>query len=237
MRSYSAFARVYDSFMGDYDYERVLEFLKQEVFQGASQNILELACGTGSLTEKLWPYGMVDALDLSEEMLIVARQKLGNNRRVRLLRADMKEIPGERTYDVILCLCDSLNYLQGEEELRECFSSALSHLKPEGVFVFDMKPKSLYEAMDKKIYVEEEANTLLLWQNHKEEEKHHYLLTLFVEEEDGRYRREEEEHIQWIFEKDLVEEICHQVGGELTWKQDLNGRKVGLVRRRKEYGG
>lgn len=237
MRSYSAFARVYDAFMGDYDYEKVLDFLKAEVFSSGPQQLLELACGTGSLTEKLWAYGMVDALDLSEEMLIVARQKLGNNRRVRFLRADMKEIPGGRTYDVVLCLCDSLNYLRGEEELRACLSSVLAHLKPEGVFVFDMKPREFFEAIDGKTYVEEEGKTLLLWQNQKEGQKHHYLLTLFAEEEDGRYRREEEEHTQWIFEKDLVEEVCRQVGGELTWREDLNARKVGLIRRRKEYGG
>lgn len=99
--TYQYLAQVYDDLMGDYDYDEVYHFLESQVDHFG--NILEMACGTGSLTEKLVKKGPVTAFDGSEEMLQVARDKLGYNPRVFLLRQDLRTFQLTEKYRTILC--------------------------------------------------------------------------------------------------------------------------------------
>ncbi|ORN67068.1 class I SAM-dependent methyltransferase, partial [Staphylococcus aureus] len=74
-------------------------------------NILDIGCGTGSLTVQLEALGNVTGMDLSVDMLTVAAQKSAN---VNWLEGDMTSFDLQQQFDIITIFCDSLNYLQDE---------------------------------------------------------------------------------------------------------------------------
>src|SRR5699024_7131155 len=81
--------------------------------------------------------GKVDAFDGSEDMLAMAQHKLSAPGALRLFQMDMRTFQLDRRYDLILCLCDSLNYLSTIEELNQVFQSVFQALNPGGLWLFD----------------------------------------------------------------------------------------------------
>ncbi|SUK94843.1 Ubiquinone/menaquinone biosynthesis methyltransferase UbiE/ COQ5 [Staphylococcus aureus] len=86
-------------------------------------NILDIGCGTGSLTVQLEALGDVTGMDLSVDMLTVAAQKSAN---VNWLEGDMTSFDLQQQFDIITIFCDSLNYLQDETAVIETFINVLS---------------------------------------------------------------------------------------------------------------
>ncbi len=131
-------APFYDPVMGDRaQHARYLRSLIQKHAPRA-RTLLELACGTGSILEQLWTHYDVTGLDLSEEMLEVAAEKLPG---VPLFRADMRTFDLGERFDVVLCVYDSINHLLRFDEWRAVFSRAQNHLNESGLFLFDMNTK------------------------------------------------------------------------------------------------
>jgi SAM-dependent methyltransferase len=97
--------------------------------------VLELACGTGSILAHLRDDYEVVGVDLSLQMLEIAREKLPG---VELLRGDMTDVRLGRRFDAVLCIYDAINHLLEFDDWERTFDTALAHLEPEGVFVFDM---------------------------------------------------------------------------------------------------
>jgi SAM-dependent methyltransferase len=131
MPSYEAFARFYDAVQGDRS--EALPFVRPHLAGAAS--VLELACGTGSILAHLRSEFEVVGVDLSPEMLEVAREKVPG---VELVLADMTSVRLGRTFDAVLCLYDAVNHLLEWEQWESLFDTAAVHLQPGGVFVFDV---------------------------------------------------------------------------------------------------
>lgn len=78
MEAYSDFARVYDIFMDNVEYEKWAEYLIESLKEYGIEDgiVLELGCGTGVMTELLAEsgYDMI-GVDNSEEMLGEAMEK------------------------------------------------------------------------------------------------------------------------------------------------------------------
>ena len=108
--------------------------------QGVSDGlVLELGCGTGSLTEILADsgYDMI-GVDLSADMLDIAmekREQSGNN--ILYLLQDMREFELYGTVRAVVSICDSMNYLPCEEDFLQTLKLVNNYLDPEGVFIFD----------------------------------------------------------------------------------------------------
>lgn len=68
-------------------------------------NVLELACGTGEVTAVIHALGhTITALDFSQSMLSVARQKHAGKGRLRFILADAENtMEADGTYDAIIC--------------------------------------------------------------------------------------------------------------------------------------
>lgn len=211
--TYQYLAQVYDDLMGDYDYDEVYHFLESQVDHFG--NILEMACGTGSLTEKLVKKGPVTAFDGSEEMLQVARDKLGYNPRVFLLRQDLRTFQLTEKYRTILCFCDSLNYLLKPGDLLSSFQQVEKHLEEGGLFIFDVNTVHKYRAMGEEVFFQENENALGLWQNtyHEDSQINDYNLTLFYKDQDqDLYHREDEFHRQRAYGQEEIENLLDQAG-------------------------
>ena len=135
MASYDIFGNFYDAVMGDRaDASEQLRRLIRRASPKA-KNILELACGTGSVLKHLSKYYDVWGLDLSRTMLSIARKKVPE---ARLSRQNMVTFHLQLKFDVICCVFDSMNHVASFTHWKQLFGNVHQHLSPGGVFIFDI---------------------------------------------------------------------------------------------------
>lgn len=139
---YANFASIYDNLMQDIPYEKWVSYIKKIIeMEGANpQKVLELGCGTGNVSLPMASLGYeVTALDLSPDMLAVAEQKARNaGLNINLVNQDMREMNLPQSFDMVLSMCDSLNYLTEEGDLQKVFGLVHKQLKEKGLFIFDL---------------------------------------------------------------------------------------------------
>lgn len=140
--SYETFAYYYDSLMEPQFYDDYESFIMNHA---SFDEVLELGCGTGEMAIRLAKRKKsVFATDLSTDMLEVAKQKaMAENVNLILQRIDMSDFSTSHQVDLILCLCDSINYLLDVEDVIRTFRNVYQSLKAEGTFIFDSD--SLYK--------------------------------------------------------------------------------------------
>lgn len=176
--------------------------------------ILDLGCGTGTLTELLARkgYDMI-GVDNAQEMLQIAMEKRERSGLdILYLLQDMRELELYGTVGTVVSVCDSLNYLLEEADIVQTFARVNNYLYPQGIFIFDFNTVYKYAAVigDATI-AENREDCSFIWENyyHEEEEINEYDLTVFVAEgrtasgrdagetawqkENGRENREAEE--------------------------------------------
>ena len=142
MNSYETLSEYYDRFTDDVGYEEWADFFER-LFEreGVKPSlVLDLACGTGSLTRILAQRGsdMIGA-DASPEMLMQALQNtLDCEPRPLLLNQRMEELDLYGAVDACLCCLDSVNYVTELEALQTAFERVHTFLNPDGLFVFDI---------------------------------------------------------------------------------------------------
>ena len=107
---YGDFAYFYDKLMYDLDYEKIYKFIVDLLGKKSLEPklILEMACGTGGLTEKLARDYKLHAFDLSDDMLSVCQNKI-RSKNLRLFKQNMAGFSAPSTYDSIISVGDSLN--------------------------------------------------------------------------------------------------------------------------------
>jgi len=211
MNQYSDFAYVYDRLMEDVDYlgwvEYILKIFNREGI--SPKKLLELACGTGSITIPLSRKGYeLTAVDISEDMLSVAANKASEaQEKIMFIQQDMRELELEgEDFDSVLCLCDGINYITEDEELRAVFDSIYGLLKQEGIFVFDVSSYyKLKNILGANTYGENFGDLCYLWENYFDEATNtvEMDLTFFIQE-GALFRKIEEFHLQRAY---LIEEI------------------------------
>lgn len=208
---YNGFAYYYDELMDDVDYQAWSNYILQVIreYNIEYNDILEMACGTGTMAVKLAGRGYdVTAFDLSEDMLSIACNKaLENDTRINFLLQDMNDIKIDSKFGIILCLCDSINYITSNEELLNLFKWVFSHLKPGGVFIFDINSAyKLRHVIGDNTFNGENDNLVYIWDNVINEENCvEFYLTFFVKEGE-LYRRFDEFHMEKIYEThDILE--------------------------------
>src|SRR5258705_6633124 len=124
MASYDIFGKFYDAVMGDRaDATEQLRRLIRKANPGA-KNILELACGTGSVLKHLSKHYDVWGLDLSERMLSIARKKVPH---ARLSRQNMVTFRLRQRFDVICCVFDSMNHVARFAHWKHLFGNVHQH--------------------------------------------------------------------------------------------------------------
>ena len=109
MEAYSDFARVYDIFMDNVEYEKWAEYLIGSLKEYGIEDgiVLELGCGTGVMTELLAEsgYDMI-GVDNSEEMLGEAMEKRAESgHEILYLEQDMREFELYGTVRAIVSSC------------------------------------------------------------------------------------------------------------------------------------
>lgn len=224
MDTYSGFAEVYDMFMDNIPYEQWGMCLREILCQHGIEDglVLDLGCGTGTMTEILAEagYDMI-GIDSSEEMLEAAaekRQQSGHD--ILYLCQDMREFELYGTVRAIVSVCDSMNYILEEEELLNILTSAArNYLDYGGLFIFDLNTEYKYrELLGEQTIAENREEGSFIWENYYdgEEKINEYNLTLFVREESGLYRKYEEVHYQRAYSPDQVKNLVRRSGLRLV---------------------
>ena len=109
----------------------------------AGERVIELACGTGIIAIDLARAGFqVTGLDISPEMLAVAREKLareaaGVQLRIRLVEGDMKDFKLEGSFDAVFLTSNSFGYLTDLDDQRSCLRAVHDHLRCDGTLVVE----------------------------------------------------------------------------------------------------
>ncbi|MBP0723751.1 class I SAM-dependent methyltransferase [Bacillus sp. RG28] len=221
--TYNRFATLYDGLMQDVPYDSWLKFL-EDAFRDlglTNPSIVDIGCGTGTLPILLAKKGYsVTGIDLSEEMLSMAMEKAEQEKvTIPFYMQNMMELEGFENIDCISILCDSLNYLQSEEEVAMTFQKVHESLKSGGLFIFDVH--SIYKI--KEIFANEtffidDENLSLVWNCSQGEEDYsveHDLVFFMRDEESDLYERFEEYHIQTTFPVKTYEKLLKEAGFQI----------------------
>lgn len=222
MEAYGEFARVYDMFMDNVDYDTWADYLNTQLKKYGVEDglVLELGCGTGIMTEMLAQagYDMI-GVDNSGEMLAEAMEKrLESGHDILYLLQDMQEFELYGTVRAVVSVCDSMNYLTEEEDLAQVFKLVNNYLDPGGIFIFDMNTVYKYETLlgDRTI-AENREDGSFIWENCYDPESgiNEYALALFLKREDGLYEKHEEFHYQRAYSLEKIKELITESGMEL----------------------
>ena len=249
---YSDFARVYDELMDETPYGEWCETLVQFIQEyGVSQNrlsntketgkaeeteeclaserdlVVDLGCGTGTLTELLYQrgYDMI-GVDNASDMLEIAmekREKSGSE--ILYLLQDMRELELYSTVGTIISVCDSVNYILEEDELLEVFRRVNNYLYPGGLFIFDFNTDYKYrEVIGDTTIAENREDCSFIWENFYDEESalNEYDVTVFVQEDGEIFRRFMETHVQRGYDVEQMKALLAAAGLELLITQDAD---------------
>lgn len=220
MEAYQNFARVYDLFMEDVDYDGWSAYLAELLREyGVTDGlVLDLACGTGNITERLAAagYDMIGA-DSSADMLEAAMEKRAvSGYDILYLQQDMRAFELYGTVRAVVCAFDSLNYILEEQEVAEVFRLVCNYLDPGGIFIFDVNTCYKYEQLGDTTIAEDREEASFIWENCYDRKRrlNEYGLTLFIRGEDGRYDKYEELHEQRAYPLEVLRKLLVQNGLE-----------------------
>lgn len=238
---------MYDMFMDNVPYEEWANNIchtlkKHNISEGL---VLDLGCGTGTLTELLakMGYDMI-GIDGSEDMLAEAMEKRPQDLDILYLCQDIREFELYGTVKAVISSCDTLNYITDEEDLLEVFRLVNNYLEPDGVFMFDMNAPEKYEkVLADNVFAENRDDASFIWENTFDEKSriNEYALTLFIQDdESGLFEKIEEQHYQKAYSREDISELLEKAGFEILDNKEedmrmfytvkvIEGRKVGNI--------
>ena len=228
MPVYDSIASVYDNINAEIDYSAWADFIEncfKKYLPKKPQLVLDLACGTGSMTFELHSrgYDMIGA-DLSDDMLTEALDKAydRNIKGILFLKQDMRSFELYGTVGAICSCLDSVNYLTADGDIEKCFKCAHNYLDPDGLFIFDVNtPYKFKNVYGNNHYIFEDTDSLgrnayCGWQNEYDEETDlcNFYLTVFTEEEDGRFSRADEVQTERCYSMEYLKNSLTNCGFE-----------------------
>ncbi len=202
MSSYSFLAGCYDQLTYDVDYAAWADYIEKH-FQKRplpGRTVLDLACGTGSLTWELALRGYeLIGVDQSPEMLAEAAEK---NRGVSpiepiFLCQPMEKLDLYGTIDACVCCLDSVNYVTRPQKLQKAFERVHLFLMPGGLFLFDVNTPEKLAGLDGQVFLDETEDAYCVWRAEFSRRSHicSYFMDIFrLDQATGQWERGEELH-------------------------------------------
>ncbi len=248
MNIYRDFADVYDRFMDNVPYEQWAERIDRLIqkygvskperdteglLESERNLVVDLGCGTGTLTELLYAkgYDMI-GVDVSDSMLNAAMEKKEKSgSEILYLQQDMRELDLYSTVGTVISVCDSVNYILEEAQLLDIFSLVNNYLYPGGIFLFDFNTDYKYrEVIGDATIAENREDCSFIWDNSYDGDEgiNEYDLTVFVREESGMFRRFRETHYQRGYSEEQMRALIEQAGMTVVEAMDADtGEAVG----------
>ena len=209
MDSYRYLAAGYDALTQDVGYERRADFIEKLMHCAdiPVRTVLDLACGTGTLTEIFARRGYeMIGVDASEEMLAAAMEKSGSVEGIApiFLHQSMPKLDLYGTVDAAICCLDSLNYLTNPKDVQRTFERLRLFIAPGGVLIFDINTVEKLAARDGQVFLDETEDTYCVWRPEYRRGICTYYMDIFQLQEDGSWERNFELHRERAY---TVEEL------------------------------
>lgn len=219
MSCYGPLAQWYDQLTGDVDYERFADYY-ENIFSahgGEHSMLLDLCCGTGSLTAIMTRRGHeLIAVDSSIDMLMKAQSKCcGLEPAPLFLNQDAGELDLYGTVDAAYSSLDGINYLP-PDILPELFHRLRLFIRPGGLFIFDMRSPEFLESLDGQVFVDEKEDVFCIWRAEKDSEENSVIYGMDLFSRSGRYwTRDSEEHVEYLHDRDELIGMLRNEGFEI----------------------
>lgn len=221
MSGYGDFAAFYDALTADVDYAAWADYLLS-VFDrhgGERGQLLDLACGSGSLALELTARGVdVIGVDGSQDMLAIAREKAEDEgESVMFLCQDMRELDLYGTVDGAVCMLDSLSHVCETAEVGEILRRLGLFIAPDGLLVFDVNTPHKHRAvLGDNAFVFEEDEFLCVWRNAFSDARCEVSMRLdFFLKEDGAYTRYTDEVRERAYSMTSWKKLLTEAGFDL----------------------
>ena len=231
MSCYDRLAVCYDALTGDVAYERRADFL-EKLFRRARipvHTVLDLACGTGTMTWILTGRGYeLIGVDCSEEMLAVAAEKYGEVGGVPpiFLHQSMPKLDLYGTVDAAVCCLDSLNYLTSPADVRRTLERLRLFIAPGGVLIFDVNTPEKFRALDGQVFLDETEDAYCVWRTEYARRICTYYMDIFLRREDDVWERSLEIHRERCHTEEELRAWLSQAGfGDIRVWGDMKLRR------------
>lgn len=217
MSSYRQFAYVYDILTDDVNYAKRAAYYNGllEYHTGQKGILLDLACGTGSLTEEFAKLGFdTIGVDGSADMLNEAMEKKAKSGLdILYLHQDMRALDMYGTVDVAVCALDSLNHLIKTEDLQQALNRVSLFLHPDGYFLFDVNTVYKHrQILGNNTFVYDYDEVYLVWRNSlRENDIVQFDLDIFFREE-NHYSRSSETFCERAYVQDELKDLLSRAG-------------------------
>lgn len=212
---------VYNSKHYDNEVQKIHAILRKHLTKKVPE-ILDIGCGTGGHSLYFAQQGYsVTGIDISEEMLSIAKQKAEQKHiTLKLIHADARSCNLKHVFDGVLSLFHVLSYQISNDDVHMFFNTANKHLSSGGVFLFDCwygpgvltdRPVSQYRTY------EDNRNKVYRYKNpvlHIHESTVDVEHRLFIESKSSGYKpyRFVENHTLRYFFKPEIEEFLTATG-------------------------
>lgn len=244
MNAYSSLARHYDSLTQDVPYGKMADYYEKLFMLYGLQvkTILDMACGTGTLTCLLAQrgYDMIGT-DSSVEMLSAAADKSDSlENRPMFLRQSMERLDLYGTVDAVICSLDGINYVK-PDKLEIVLHRVRLFLEPNGVFIFDIHVPSVLRRLDGDIFLDETHEVYCVWRAEFDESEAACVYCIDIFERTGTgWARSREEHIEYAYEPEYIRKALENEGfvdvrlyGDLSMSSPTDSDKRIFVTARK----
>lgn len=238
MSSYDFLAGCYDRLTYDVNYPAWADYIEKH-FQRRplpGRTVLDLACGTGSLTRELAlrGYEMI-GVDLSPEMLAEAAEKNRGVGQIEpiFLCQPMEKLDLYGTIDACVCCLDSVNYVTSPQKLQRAFERVHLFLMPGGLFLFDINTAEKLEGLDGQVFLDETEDAYCVWRAEFSRRSRicSYFMDIFqLDRDSGLWRRGEELHRERAYSIPELTAMLEQAGfhdiktyGELKLRPPVPG--------------
>lgn len=230
---YQILAKFYDALVKDDD--ATLDWVHFLEEHASFHSVIEYACGSGEITCMLANLGYeIHASDLSHEMIEEAKRKKGAEK-VDFKVRNMCEFADEKA-DLVICLCDSMNYLTEDEEFLQVIDNAYHNLNEQGTFIFDVHSLDRLNEFEEEFYEEGMIEGCgYQWSIETQKDEIHQNFVFFDEQAHPTY----EQHIQRVYDPKILLKWCEEKGFDVEIYTDFKkkgiceGEKYFYVCRRK----
>jgi SAM-dependent methyltransferase len=220
MSSYDFLAGCYDALTYDVDYSAWADYIEKHFRKNPlpGNTVLDLACGTGSLTRELALRGYeLIGVDQSPEMLSRAADKNRGGSPVEpiFLCQSMENLDLYGTVDACVCCLDSVNYVTDPKKLRRAFQRVRLFLTPGGLFLFDINSSAKLEGLDGQVFLDETEETYCVWRSEfsKRSRICSYYMDIFrLDRTSGQWNRGEELHRERAYSLEELTAMLAEAG-------------------------
>lgn len=143
MSVFGSYANFYDLLYRDKDYPAEVDFIEalfKKYANGTVKTVLDMGCGTGGHALLLAERGYsVTGVDRSEAMLSIAEEKaMKINGSAEFSQADIRDFDLNKKFDAVISMFAVMGYQNTNEDFEGALLSAGKHLRPGGLFIFDV---------------------------------------------------------------------------------------------------